>query len=93
MPSTPHEHPHRPEIAKRMSRIAGHAVSIRKMLETERGCDEILQQMTAVIRAVESARQAILEDHLETCIASAVRDGQGAAAVEELRKTLKLAFR
>jgi CsoR family transcriptional regulator, copper-sensing transcriptional repressor len=88
-----HEHPHRREVAKRMARVSGHVDSIKKMLESDRACDEILQQMTAVIRAMEAAREAVLEDHLETCIAGAARDGRGEEALDELRKTLKFAFR
>ena len=88
-----HEHPHRQEIAKRMARVSGHVEAVKKMLASDRACDEILQQMTAVIRAMEAARQAVLEDHLETCIAGAARDGRGDEALAELRKTLKFAFR
>jgi len=83
----------RREIAKRLARVSGHVDAIRKMLESDRECDEILQQMTAVIRAMEAARQSILEDHLENCIADAARAGRGEEAVDELRKTLKFAFR
>ena len=88
-----HTHPQRQSIANRMARISGHVVAIKTMLESDRACDEILQQMTAVIRAMEAARHAVLEDHLETCIAGAARDGRGDEALDELRKTLKFAFR
>jgi CsoR family transcriptional regulator, copper-sensing transcriptional repressor len=89
----PSNHGRRPEITRRVARIAGHAESVRKMLADDRDCVDILQQMTAVINALESARQALLEDHLEHCIADAVDAGRGERALEELRKTLKFAFR
>ncbi len=87
------KHAHRGALAKRLSRVAGHVVSIRTMVEEDRDCTAVLQQMTAVLKAMEGARQTLLLDHLESCIVSAVRQGRGAEAIEELERTLKLAFR
>lgn len=87
------EHTQRRQIAGRLARIAGHVSAIQKMVESDRSCTDILQQMAAVMKAMEGARKTLLEDHLESCIISAVEEGHGRVAVEELRRTLKLVLR
>jgi DNA-binding FrmR family transcriptional regulator len=63
------------------------------MIDSDRECVEILQQMNAVLKALEAARQATIEDHLENCIGRAVADGRDDEALDELRKTLRLVLR
>ncbi|MCZ7583439.1 MAG: metal-sensitive transcriptional regulator [Deltaproteobacteria bacterium] len=88
-----HHHPGRADVVKRLARISGHVQSIRKMLEDDRGCADLIQQMNAVIKAMEGARHALLTDHMEHCVAGAVAEGRGDEAVDELKRTLKIAFR
>ncbi len=87
------QHKKRESVAKRLARIAGHVESIRRMVDEDRSCAELLQQMSAVMKALEAARKELLEDHLEHCIIDAVKDGRTKRAVAELQDTLRLVLR
>lgn len=68
-----------PEIIKRLRRAEGHLRSIVAMLEGERGCLDIAQQLQAVESAIRSAKQTLVHDHIDHCLERAVREGtQGA---------------
>ena len=56
------DHPHA-EIAKRLKRANGHLQTIIDMIEEERPCAEIAQQLQAVEGAIESAKKALIHDH------------------------------
>ncbi|MBN8448640.1 MAG: metal-sensing transcriptional repressor [Candidatus Accumulibacter necessarius] len=68
-------HASHPEIIKRLKRAEGHLKSILSMLEDDRPCLEIAQQLQAVERAVASAKKALVHDHIDHCLDHAVRDG------------------
>ena len=68
-------HASHPEIIKRRRRAEGHLKSILSMLEDDRPCLEIAQQLQAVERAVASAKKALVHDHIDHCLDHAVRDG------------------
>ncbi len=67
-------HPHRahPDIVKRLKRAAGHLESVIEMIEAERPCLDIAQQLQAVESAIAKAKQTLIHDHLEHCLESAV---------------------
>ncbi|MCC6159506.1 MAG: metal-sensitive transcriptional regulator [Deltaproteobacteria bacterium] len=87
------QHKKRDSVAKRLARIAGHVESIRRMVDEDRPCADLLQQMAAVMKAMEAARKELLEDHLEHCIIDAVKDGRTKHALSELKDTLRLVLR
>lgn len=65
-------HSSHPEIMKRLKRADGHLQTIIKMLEEERGCLEIAQQIHAVERAVNAAKKALIHDHIDNCLETAM---------------------
>ena len=65
-------HSSHPEIMKRLKRADGHLQTIIKMLEEERGCLEIAQQIHAVERAVNAAKKALIHDHIDHCLETAM---------------------
>jgi DNA-binding FrmR family transcriptional regulator len=83
-----HQHVNQ-QIVHRLSRIEGHLHSIKEMVASGRDCAEVLIQMAAVRAALDRAGYAILEDHLEHCIAEAVEEGKGQQAIEALKMALK----
>lgn len=66
------------EIA-RMHRIEGQARGIAKMMEEERYCIDILQQMTAMESALRSAKAKVLAQHADHCVAEAIDSGDALA--------------
>ena len=57
------DHPHS-AIARRLKRANGHLETIIEMIEKGRPCAQIAQQLQAVESAIESAKKALIHDHL-----------------------------
>lgn len=72
-------HTSHPDIIKRLKRAEGHLKSIITMLEEERGCLEVAQQLKAVEGAVINAKKLLVHDHIEHCLEHAVREGTQSA--------------
>ncbi|MEQ8689578.1 MAG: metal-sensitive transcriptional regulator [Pseudomonadales bacterium] len=60
---------------KRLNRIEGQVRGIKRMIEEERYCIEILQQMQAIKSAFAKVEDAILKDHSATCVEAAIASG------------------
>ena len=61
------------DIANRLSRISGQINGIQKMIETDRYCVDILTQTSAVVAALRTVEDLVMENHLNTCVADAMR--------------------
>lgn len=70
MPET-RTHATHPEIVKRLKRAEGHLRSIITMIETERSCLDVAQQMHAVEKAVAQAKKTLIQDHIDNCLEEA----------------------
>ncbi|MFB0558207.1 MAG: metal-sensing transcriptional repressor [Candidatus Bathyarchaeia archaeon] len=81
-------HRRRKEVLDRLSRIEGHIRGIRNMVEEDRACSELLIQIAAVRAALNKIGQIILDDHMETCIVDAMREGKHEKALSELKEAL-----
>ena len=69
----------------RLKRIEGQARGIRSMVEDEKYCIDILTQVSAATKALESVALSLLGDHLSHCVAEASAEG-GAVADEKIRE-------
>lgn len=59
----------------RLKRIEGQVRGIQRMVDEDQYCIDILTQLSAINSALENVGLALLEDHLNHCVASAVSDG------------------
>lgn len=85
-PMSHYPHASHPAITKRLSRAAGHLRSVIDMIDAQRPCVDIAQQLDAVEKAVASAKRALINDHIDHCLTHA-EEGQGVVtAIEEFRK-------
>ncbi len=78
------QHEYKKAILNRISRALGHFNSIKKMVEDDRDCSDILIQLSAVKAEVVSISKVILKDHLDHCIVDAVK-GNDEEAIEKLK--------
>jgi DNA-binding FrmR family transcriptional regulator len=81
------------DALKRMGRIVGQAHGVHRVIERERYCPQILQQIAAVRAALASVGTIILRGHLETCVSEAIRGGEEGAVITELDRVLGKFFR
>ncbi len=64
------------KLLDRINRIEGQVRGLRKMVEDDRDCFDVLEQTAAVGGAARSLGMVILEDHLKGCVSEAIR-GRG----------------
>ena len=69
---------------KRLSYIEGHLAGIRRMIEDEQYCVDILKQTFAVRRAIQKVESKLLEGHLHTHVLEGVRNGLDQEVLDEL---------
>ncbi|MGO8872164.1 MAG: metal-sensitive transcriptional regulator [Acidimicrobiales bacterium] len=65
----------RATIQKRLRRIEGQVRGLQRMIDEDRYCIDVLEQVSAVTRALQSVALALLDDHMAHCVAEAVRTG------------------
>jgi len=76
---------------QRLNYIDGHLSGIRKMLEEDKYCVDILKQTYAVRRAIEKMEGILLEGHLQSCAVEGIKDGREAEIIAELKDLYLLA--
>ncbi|RUM51095.1 MAG: metal resistance protein [Marinomonas sp.] len=63
-----HLHSTHPDIVKRLKRASGHLNSVIAMLQDERSCLDIAQQLHAVEKAIYQAKKTLVQDHIDHCL-------------------------
>jgi DNA-binding FrmR family transcriptional regulator len=81
------------EALKRLNYIEGHLGGIRKMVEDEAYCVDILKQTYAVQRAIEKFEQVLLRDHLSHCVPDGIRAGRDDEVLGDLSQLFDLSRR
>jgi DNA-binding FrmR family transcriptional regulator len=69
-------------VLKRLRRIEGQVRGLQRMVEDDRYCIDVLEQVSAATRALQSVALELLDDHLAHCVADAVTAGGDDAAVK-----------
>ena len=70
---------------RRLRRIEGQVRGLQKMVEEDKYCIDILTQVSAVTRALQSVALGLMDDHLGHCVTEAAAEG-GDVAAEKVRE-------
>ncbi|MFV0406129.1 MAG: metal-sensitive transcriptional regulator [Propioniciclava sp.] len=70
---------------RRLRRIEGQARGLQRMVDEEQYCIDILTQISAMTKALQSVALELLEDHLNHCVVAAARSG-GAESEEKMQE-------
>ena len=62
-------------LMNRLNRIEGQVRGIKKMLENDAYCTDILTQLSAVAAALNSFNKELLSNHIHTCVAENIKSG------------------
>jgi CsoR family transcriptional regulator, copper-sensing transcriptional repressor len=81
------------DALNRLATIEGHLRGIRKMIEDDAYCVDILKQTYAVQRAIDKLDDALLQSHLSACVPEGIAAGRGDEVVAELGELFSLARR
>ena len=80
------------DLIHRLNRIEGQVRGIKKMVESDTYCTDILVQVSAVNAALNSFNKVLLANHIRTCVANDIRDGKE-ETIDELVATLQTLMR
>ncbi|MEE2776678.1 MAG: metal-sensitive transcriptional regulator [Acidobacteriota bacterium] len=78
------------ELTKRLRRAEGQVAAVRRMLEDDEGCVDVLLQISAVRGALSKAGQVLLESHIETCVSEAFASGDPAAGRQRVAELMEI---
>lgn len=88
--NTPRDAGQQKQLQNRLNRIIGQLNGIKKMIDDNRYCGDILIQIAAVESALQSLGYTIFQDHMQTCVAEEVRKGNQAVLTEAVELARKL---
>ncbi|MGH9211507.1 MAG: metal-sensitive transcriptional regulator [Acidimicrobiales bacterium] len=77
------------QIVNRLKTARGHLDAVLRMVEDEAYCPDVMKQLSAVQGSLERASRLVLRNHLETCVAEAMRQGRTTEIVDELMEALR----
>ena len=75
------------DLLNRLNRIEGQVRGVKRMLENNAYCPDIITQVSAINAALNSFNKVILSDHIRTCVTDDIKEG-GTQKVDELLKLL-----
>ena len=81
------------EALKRLAYIEGHLKGIRKMVEEDQYCVDVLKQTYAVQRAIDKFESLLLRGHLNSCVPEGIREGRADNIISELEELFELSQR
>jgi len=76
------------ESLKRLARIEGQIKGIQRMVQEGRYCIEIINQVTAVKKALEQVGLVVMRRHIDSCVSEAIRSKNGKEKISELMGTI-----
>mgnify|MGYP000848212633 FL=1 len=80
------------DLTNRLRSIEGHIRGIERMIDDDAYCMDVLKQVKAVQQALERVSAITLENHLNTCVATAIRsdsEGEKQRVVTEIMDVFK----
>jgi len=83
-----HHHESQKQVINRLSRIEGHVRSVKTMVSEGRDCPDVLLQIAAIRKALDSTAKIIFADHLKHCLVHAIQGEEEDDALENFQKAL-----
>jgi DNA-binding FrmR family transcriptional regulator len=77
------------EAALRLKVAAGHLEGVRRMVDNDEYCVDLMKQLAAVQGTLEGVQRILLRNHLSSCVADAIAKGMGEQIIDELMGALK----
>ena len=82
------QHEHHQQVLNRLARIEGHVRAVKRMVEEDTACPDVLMQIAAIRSALNSVGRVILEDHIQSCMVEAVEKDDYQRAMKDLKISL-----
>ena len=78
----------RKDVLPRLRKIEGQIKGIHKMIEKERYCIDIINQVTAAQRALDQVSLRVMKRHIESCVTDAIKSDGSGSIIGELMETI-----
>ena len=75
MKNTPRDEKSKKKLISRINRINGQINGIKKMIEEDRYCDDVLIQLSAIDKAIKGLANEILYEHMKSCVIENIQKG------------------
>ena len=75
MSATPGYHDTKDDLLRRLRRVEGQVRGLHRMVEEDAYCIDVLTQVSAATKALQSVAVVLLEEHLRHCVSDAVAQG------------------
>ena len=81
------------DALKRLNYLSGHLEGVRRMVESDTYCVDVLKQTHAIRKAIEKLEALLLDGHLRSCVADGIREGRDDQVVGELLELYQVSHR
>ena len=81
------------DALKRINYIEGHLAGVRKMVEEDRYCVDVIRQTYAIRRALQKLEGLLIDGHLRSCVPDAYREGRDEQMLKELKDLFEISER
>ena len=75
-------------LSKRLNRIEGQVRGVKKMIEEDVYCDEVLHQIMSIKASLDGVSKELLKEHINSCVLNQVKAGKE-EVIDELMVTIK----
>lgn len=84
----PRDHSTKHNLLQRLKIARGHLDKVIDMVESDAYCIDVIHQSLAVQASLKSTDEAILKNHMQTCVAEEIRKGNAEEVIEEVMKVM-----
>lgn len=78
------------KLVRRLKIIEGQVRGLQEMIAKDAYCIDVITQTSAVKKALSSVEDALMENHLSTCVIHQIQKGKEKTAIEEILKVYQL---
>jgi len=78
------------QILNRISYLSGHLKGIRKMIQDDKYCIDVIKQNEAVTAAIKKLNQMILENHLNVCVTETIKGKSEKEKKKKIKELLEI---
>jgi DNA-binding FrmR family transcriptional regulator len=80
-------------LQQRLRKMEGQVRGMQQMIEDDRYCLDVVQQVNALTAAAREVSLLVMEDHLRATVADAIKENDGESAIREMIAVLRKALR
>jgi len=81
---------HKAKLIRRLKIIEGQVRGLQEMIEKNAYCIDVITQTSAVKQALSGIEDALMENHLSTCVISQIKKGEQKKPIDEILKVYRL---